>query len=77
MNGDILEIDNNIKRTYELKNIMYVDFVDGSFYLKDIKEDNWSLLKTLSAIINIEGKVRGKVIGNIYENKNLLGQEDK
>lgn len=75
MNGDILKVDEDIKRTFNLKDIMYVDFIEGSFYLKAEKEIQWNLLRCFPALVNIEGKIRAKIIGNIYDNKNLLKEE--
>lgn len=77
--GDIIKINKDIKNKFGLDNIMYVDFENGSSFVKTIKNNNWSLLKTLSAIIDIRGILRGilrgEVIGNIIDNKNLLEEE--
>lgn len=70
--GDILKIDNDIKRAYDLKDIMYIDFIEGTFYLKAEKEIKWSILRCLPVLVNIEGNIKGQVIGNIYENPELL-----
>lgn len=71
--GDILKIDDNIRRIYDLKDIMYVDFIEGSFYLKAEKEIKWSMLRCLPALVNVEGNIRAEVIGNIHDNPELLG----
>ena len=73
--GDIIKINKDIKNKFGLDNIMYVDFENGSSFVKTIKNNNWSLLKTLSAIIDIRGILRGEVIGNIIDNKNILEEE--
>ena len=71
--GDILKINDDIKRAYDLENNMYIDFIEGSFYLKAEKEIKWSMLRCLPALVNIEGNIRAEVIGNTYDNPELLG----
>ena len=71
--GDILKINEDIKRAYDLEDIMYIDFIEGSFYLKAEKEIKWSMLRCLPALVNIEGNIRAEVIGNIYNNPELIG----
>lgn len=75
--GDILKINEDIKRAYDLEDIMYIDFIEGSFYLKAEKEIKWSMLRCLPALVNIEGNIRAEVIGNIYNNPELLGGKDE
>ena len=70
--GDIVKIDEDIKNTFNLEDIKYIEFLDGGFYLKSNKEDKWSLLKYLPSITDITGQARVKVIGNIYDNPKLL-----
>ena len=71
--GDILKINYDIKRAFDLEDIMYVDFIEGAFYLKAEKEIKWSILRCLPALVNIEGNIRAQVIGKIYDNPELLG----
>ena len=71
--GDILKINDDIKRAYDLENNMYIDFIEGSFYLKAEKEIKWSMLRCLPALVNVEGNIRAEVIGNIHDNPELLG----
>ena len=71
--GDILKINDDIKRAYDLENNMYIDFIEGSFYLKAEKEIKWSMLRCLPALVNVEGNIRAEVIGNVYDNPELLG----
>lgn len=71
--GDILKINDDIKRAYDLENNMYIDFIEGSFYLKAEKEIKWSILRCLPALVNVEGNIRAEVIGNIHDNPELLG----
>lgn len=72
--GDILKINDDIRRTYDLEYIMYIEFREGAFYLNSEKEKKWTLLRCLPALVDIEGKVRGRVIGNIFEDKELLNE---
>ncbi len=51
---------------------MYVDFIEGAFYLKAEKEIKWELLRCFPAIVGIEGNARVEKIGNIYDNPELL-----
>lgn len=51
---------------------MYVVFMEGAFYLKAEKEIKWELLRCFPAIVGIEGNARVEVIGNIYDNPELL-----
>lgn len=51
---------------------MYVVFMEGAFYLKPEKEIKWELLRCFPAIVGIEGNARVEVIGNIYDNPELL-----
>ena len=71
--GDILKINDDIKRAYDLENNMYIDFIKGSFYLKAEKEIKWSMLRCLPALVNVKGNIRAEVIGNIHDNPELLG----
>ena len=71
--GDILKINDDIKRAFDLEDIMYIDFSEGAFYLKAEKEIKWSILRCLPALVNIEGNIRAQVIGKIYDNPELLG----
>lgn len=75
--GDILKINDDIKRAFDLEDIMYIDFIEGAFYLKAEKEIKWSMLRCLPALVNVEGNIRAEVIGNIYDNPELLGGKDE
>ncbi len=70
--GDIVEVNEDIRRAFDLKKIMYVDFIEGSFLLKDEKEIKWNLLRCFPTIVDIEGKARVEKVGNIYDNPELL-----
>ena len=70
--GDIVEVNEDIRRAFDLKKIMYVDFIEGSFLLKDKKEIKWNLLRCFPTIVDIEGKARVEKVGNIYDNPELL-----
>ena len=74
--GNILKINYDIKRAFDLEDIMYVDFIEGAFYLKAEKEIKWELLRCFPAIVGVEGNARVEKIGNIYDNPELLKKED-
>lgn len=70
--GDIVKVNEDIRRVFDLKKIMYVEFGEGTFYLKAEKGIKWNLLRCFPCIVSIEGKMRVEVIGNIYDNPELL-----
>ena len=70
--GDVVEVNEDIRRAFDLKKIMYVDFIEGSFLLKAEKEIKWNLLTCFPTIVDIEGKARVEKVGNIYDNPELL-----
>ena len=70
--GDIVKVNEDIRRVFDLKKIMYVEFAEGAFYLKAEKGIKWNLLRCFPCIVSIEGKMRVEVIGNIYDNPELL-----
>lgn len=70
--GDIIKVNEDIRKAFDLKKIMYVVFMEGAFYLKAEKEIKWELLRCFPAIVGIEGNARVEVIGNIYDNPELL-----
>lgn len=74
--GDIVKVNEDIRKAFGLKKIMYVDFIEGAFHLKAEKEIKWDLLRCFPAIVGIEGNARVEVIGNIYDNPELLEKED-
>ena len=70
--GDIVKVNEDIRRVFDLKKIMYVEFSEGAFYLKAEKGIKWNLLRCFPCIVSIEGKMRVEVIGNVWEDSDLL-----
>lgn len=58
---------------FELYSIGVVEYRHGSYKMKNKYKNN--ALSNLEAIVDIKYVLRGKVIGNIYENKELLEGE--
>jgi len=60
--GDIVKCNKNVAETFGIEEISEVKYIMGSFYAGT----------TLFHLVDIDGIYRGEVIGNIYENQNLI-----
>ena len=67
--GDIVKLTDDVKKTF--------DVIDGPVYFNHsaffIKGNDGSLLASLFALVDYTYTLRGEVIGNIYDNPELLG----
>lgn len=63
---DIIRLDEYIKSTFDI-NDGVVKYGWGGFYIGD-----FSTLNSLNALATFDGVLRGEVIGNVFENADLL-----
>ena len=64
--GDIIRLDEYVKSTFDV-NDGVVKYGWGGFYIGD-----FSTLNSLNALATFDGVLRGEVIGNVFENADLL-----
>ena len=64
--GDIIRLDEYVKSTFDI-NDGVVKYGWGGFYIGD-----FSTLNSLNALATFDGVLRGEVIGNVFENADLL-----
>lgn len=71
--GDIVKIDEDVRKIFDIKtSIGVVTYFSGTFYIK-VSNDFANIARTsLYCIQDIYYILRGEVIGNIVENKELL-----
>ena len=72
--GDIVKVNDDIKSVFDLSNFMHVKYEQGAYYLRNNQDNMFDILKSFPVIADICGNIRGKVIGNIYDNKELLNE---
>lgn len=68
--GDIVDIDNNVALTFGVKARGKIQYVGGMFLVSDGK--NISIVHSLFILTDTNYNLRGEVIGNIYDNPELL-----
>lgn len=68
--GDIVKIDDDVAKVFKIKSIGKVKYFEGLFLVQN--GDIIGLLSSLFALSNINYRLRGRVIGNIYDNPELL-----
>lgn len=73
MDGDIVDIDNNVALTFRVQARGKIQYVGGMFLVSDSK--NISIVHSLFVLADTNYNLRGKVIGNIYDNSELLEEE--
>ena len=67
--GDIVRVDADVKETFMRIEDGPVRFSRGSFFVNSYGE----ILCSFDVIADINGVLRGEVIGNIYDNPELIG----
>ena len=70
--GDFIGVDQNVKEIFALVSDGPVIFSRGCFSIGD----GSSILHHLDTICDYNGVLRGKVVGNIYDNPDLLKHEE-
>lgn len=73
--GDIIKVDDDVKEAFKISDGAVV-YRGGSFIIGDSK-GNESLLNSLFAITDIYYALRGEVIGNIFDNPELIGGKEE
>lgn len=68
--GDIVKIKNDVANMFEVKNIGIIKYIGGMF-LVSYNEEN-RVLQSLYVLGDTNYNLRGEVIGNIVDNKELL-----
>ena len=71
--GDIVDIDNDVALTFGVKKRGKIQYIGGMFLVSDGR--NVSIMQSLFILADTNYNLRGEVIGNIYNNKNLLESE--
>lgn len=67
--GDIVKINKDVAELFELDQKGVIIYARGMFYMDN---KNTSILSSLNSICDYTSVLRGKVIGNIYDNPELL-----
>ena len=68
--GDIVKIDNDVASMFNIKSTGKVEYNNGLFLVRN--GDEISILSSLFVLANTKYCLRGEVIGNIWENADLL-----
>lgn len=69
--GDIVKIDDDVANAFNIKSIGKVEYIEGSFLV--MQNDHITILSnSLFVLSDINQHFRGRVIGNIWENGDLL-----
>lgn len=71
--GDFIQINEDVKNAFRV-NDGVVEYIGGAFR---VKGGDGSLLTSLFAITDIYWVMRGQVIGNVYDNPELLKENNK
>lgn len=70
--GDIVALDERVKMLFNINDgVGVVDYRGGEFYVKTFFVKS-TTIDTLNALITYDDILRGEVIGNIYDNPELL-----
>jgi uncharacterized phage protein (TIGR01671 family) len=68
--GDFAVLDEDVKKTFNIEDGV-IRYGRGGFYVNDFE-----LLNSLNTIATFDGILRGKIIGNIHDNPELLEKEE-
>ena len=70
--GDIVKLDQDIAKIFCIESLIsIVKYFDGTFICTN-KDNNTDVCRSLIVLTNIDGILRGEVIGNIYDNPELI-----
>lgn len=68
--GDIVKIDNDVASMFNIKSTGKVEYNNGLFFVQN--GDEIGILSSLFVLADTKYCLRGEVIGNIYDNPELL-----
>jgi len=71
--GDIVKIDKDVAEMFQVNLKGVIKYIGGSFIVYD--KSTYSLLSTMYNLTDCNYCLRGEVIGNIYDNPELLEEE--
>lgn len=71
--GDVLKLDEYVKNMFSVDD-GFVDYFGGMFRINN--ENNASLRYSLNTLIDVNCVLRGEVIGNIWDNPELLEKKE-
>ena len=74
--GDIVEIDKDVAKTFDIYSKGIINYLNGGFIVTK-NDGSYATIKSALLILgDLNNIFRGKVIGNIYENPELLKGAD-